>query len=155
MFNLPKDVEVIAFSNEEAEEFTKNATAMGSTVTNTSVWTGPVPPNSFIELAPGIRMASPEYMFLRKANQLPHDDAVVVGCALLSCFDTCFTAPSLGPDEVYWRDEPHTTVESIIEYLTPIIFSDEAMKAIAILKESVEYLLPFDAWCEVIAKEYE
>lgn len=155
MFNLPKDVEVIAFSNEEAEMFTKNATAMGSTVTNTSVWTGPVPPNSFIELALGIRMASPEYMFLRKANQLTHDDAVVVGCALLSVFDTCYTSPSMSLNEVYWRKEPHTTAKRIKEYLMPILHTDEAIKAIRILHESIKLMPAFDAACKALADNDE
>lgn len=151
MFKFPSTVEVIANSDEEAKEFTENAKKYGASVKDVSVWTGPVPPNSFIEMAPNVQMASPEYMFLRKSNQLPFEDAVMVGCALLSCFNTCYTSPTIEPGKAYWREDSHTDPLKIINYLLPIIGTKEAHRSLEVLDESLKHLLAFDAMCEVMA----
>lgn len=150
MFGLPEIVTIIATDNDEAKWYAKNAKQGGMKVKETDIWDGPVPPDSFVWLGNGVRMATPEYMFLRKANQLPYETAVVIGCALLSPYETKYTSNSLGPNEVRLRDEPHTTVEDIVVYLLPIILTDEGAKAYEILRDAVKYYPLFQKVCETL-----
>lgn len=152
LFNIPTDVAVIATSNEEARHYVNNAMNDGMTVHETTVWTGPVPPDSLVWIAPGISMATPEYMMLRKTNQLPHDEAVMVCCALLSHYDTHYTSRSVKAGEAFYHGEPHTTPMNIMEYLMPIMATPEAQKCFEILQESLTYLPAFESWCATVCR---
>ena len=147
-FSIPQTVNVIATNDEQAKVYEEDARRMGLNVKSTSVWTGPVPPNSFVEIAPNVAMATPEYTFLRKTNQLPVDDAVTYGCALLSHYDTHLTSTSINIGETYRRETPHTTPYEIFEYLLPIMDTAEAVTSLAILKECIETLPTFERSCE-------
>lgn len=130
-------VEILATSDEKAKEMNELAERTGQRVHKTSVWTGIVPPDSFIEM--GIfRMARAEYMFFRKANQLDEEDAVLLGANLLCPFNTHLTSPSLSEGEVMYRGEPHMTYESMREYLKPVMDEPEAKEALRILELAAE-----------------
>ena len=106
----------------------------GANVRGTNVWDGPVPDGSFLPTTnPFVTMASPEYLFLRKANQLGLFDAIEVGCVLLSHYSTSITSPSLAPNEVERMDYTHTTYERLKAYLDQIDDTPEGRRALMVL----------------------
>lgn len=91
---------------------------MGDEVREVNIWTGSVPPNSFVWLNPLIRMARPEYFFYRKANELEEHDALMLLAELLGPYTTKIVNPDV-PDGVVWqRDEPHMNLVDLYEYLS-------------------------------------
>lgn len=146
--DLPETVDVIATNADDARMFVNNAIASGSRVAQTTIWDGPIPPHSLEWYAPGVSMATPEYMMLRKTNQLPHDDAVMLCCALLSPYSTNLTSSSMAFGEVSRRDEPHTTFKRVIEYLMPIMGTPEARRCFDVMHEAIAYLPAYKTWCE-------
>ena len=134
-----KNYTILTTTNDETHDLDyaeKVAKMRGGRIKGTSVWDGPVPPDSFIEIDEFVQMARPEYMFYRKANMLEHDDAVRIGCELLSHYDTCNTC-DLPEGVTEYRGEPHTTVQRLIDYLMPVIDTDEGLKALEILSDVI------------------
>jgi len=144
-------VEILA-APECAKEMAERATEAGANVRKVTVYDGPVPPDSFIEMG-FYRMARPEYMFFRKANELPHDDAVRLGAALLSHYDTYLTSGDMEEGVAYDRTVPHMTTASFLEYVAPVFEWDESERPLEVLRESMRNLEVFEADCAAMCGE--
>ena len=142
---------IIATSDEDAERKTRLAEETGHSVGGTTVWTGPVPPDSFMHIGM-FRMARPEYMAYRKANELPVDESVELMCALLSPYDTSLTSPGMKPGVICKRVRPHMTVASMRRYLEPVRGTDEGDRAFSVLMMATKRLRGFTA---ELAEAYE
>lgn len=149
------EVDVLATSIEESELMELNAMLLGMDVRKSHVWEGPIPPESYTELSPFVRMARPEFMAYRRANELPEREAVMVFCALLSAYDTHITSPYIPKGDVYRRDEPHMTCESMREYLTPVLDTAEGTKAMDVLQKAMAFVAPYRAVCKLTAIDWE
>ena len=142
-----ESIEILA-SSKTVDEMVERAKDEGENVRKITVYDGPVPPDSYIDLG-FYRMSRPEYMFYRKANELPHDEAVRLGSALLSHYDTSLTS-SVAEGVAEDHGEPHMTVASFLEYVAPVFAWDESERPIEILRESARNLEAFEAECAAI-----
>lgn len=142
-------IEVIATSNEEAARFLEGAKELGENVRQTTVYEGPVPNGSYVEINENVRMATPEFMFLRKANELPKDEAIMLCCELLSCYATQRTAGSMKRGEIVRNDQPHTNIFYLTLYLSQVAGTKEGDKAMDVFREALEYADAYEAMCEV------
>lgn len=151
---IPENVTVIANSNEELQVGLIHAQLNGMSVRDTNLWEGVVPPNSFCEVMPTVRMSTPEYMAFRKANQLDHDSAVLVMCELLTPYTTDVINPNFGKHEIRKNNFPHTTIEDMVVYLSPVMETEEGMKALEILHDALRYVDAYEAMCEIAYKSF-
>ena len=70
MSSLCEEVEILAPSREAADYMAAAAEQEGHSVRGISIWEGPIPEGSFRQLSPHMRMSTPEFFFMRKANEL-------------------------------------------------------------------------------------
>ena len=126
-------VTIIATSPDEADYFNFMAELQGIDVMDTKVYEGFIPPNSYIDIDPFWKMARPEYMFLRKCNELDELDARMVGCELLSPYTSDIINPDLPEDTLIVEDHPHTDLATLVEYLLPYVEHKEVEKAFNVL----------------------
>lgn len=132
-YEIPQDIAILAQDNEEARISNVMAKAMGHNVKNTYVWTGPVPPNSFENLSPFMRMSTPEYFLFRKFNQLEDADAIALGNELCGLYATSKTRSDLDEGTILVLDEPRTTTQKMAAYLEPVLDTEEGARAMKIL----------------------
>lgn len=92
---------------------TRDLRVQSKAVSNT-VYSGPLPENSFIDLGNGIAMSCPELLFIELANVMEPAIHLLVGMELCGCFSRSAENPRTG-DAVYGI-EPVTTVSRIREY---------------------------------------
>lgn len=151
---LPNNVTVLATDENELDLHLNGAKVRGMNVAGTNVWKGVVPPDSFVEIAPGVSMSTPEYMAFRKANQLDHDDAVPVMCELLTRYTTSVTNPNFGWNEITRRDEPHTTIERMVAYLCPVLDTEEGWKAMEVLHDALRVVEDYQSTCELAYRSF-
>ena len=126
-------VEIIAGSEEEGERMADCVRMRGSTVKGVSVWTGPVPPDSFTYYAPGVRMSTAEYFFLRKANQLTLPEAVRLGNELCGKFRSRVTEGCAPTGDYAFLRVPRTDTGYIGSYLSKVADTEEGRKALEVL----------------------
>lgn len=86
-----EDMEIVAHSEKEALLMQSVAERTGQRIRGVSLWEGPVPKGSFEDVSDTLRMSTPEYFFLRKANQLPLPIAVSMGIELCGKYRTVLT----------------------------------------------------------------
>ena len=138
MSSMPDVVQVLASSDVEAAAMAAQAELQGAQVVSAHVWTGIIPPNSFIDIAPNTRMSTPEYFFFRKANSLPEEEAVAIGNELCGYYASSLTRPDL--PSWYWAAIPsqRTTKALLAEYLAPVAETAEGKKALHVLSLVVD-----------------
>lgn len=95
-------------------------------------WSGPEPDGSFVSIDRDVRMSTPEFFFLRRANTLPFAEAAQVGMELCGKYRTKLTCPSIG-DRWDFLVEPRTTKKKIHRYLSQIKDTEEGKKALGVL----------------------
>ena len=102
---------VLARNNAEAEELKKMLTELFGIEADEkfAVWTGIVPPNSFMDIAPGVRMSSPEFYLFRKMAE---------------------------SNDVEWEKEPATEVQYMMAYLSQVD-GDESVDRVKRLIRSI------------------
>lgn len=131
--DLPTDVEILASNEDEGELMSSMAHANGRQVRGVSLWDGPVPHDSFIEISPFMRMSTPEYFFLRKANQLPFAEAVSMGMELCGKYGTVLT--QYDREEGYdFFQYPRTSKAVLHSYLHEIRNTKEGKRAKRVLR---------------------
>lgn len=133
MFGINEPVTVIATSNEELDEFMAGAKFFDMKVRSTSLYDGPVPDGSFYDIAPGVRMATPEYMFLRKANELDEISALLIGCELMSRYTTDIINPNVPEGVARVGEGPHTNLADLTAYLLQVVEYEEGERAMELL----------------------
>ena len=125
---------ILAETNSEASEMEKKAKRAGENVLGTTVWAGPIPPNSYRFIGPFMRMSTPEFFTMRNVWEIEDVvKAIEFVNEMCGMFATRRTSYVLGEDEVENLDEPRTTTARLIEYLNPIKDSLEGKKAIAVV----------------------
>ena len=124
---------VLATTTEEADQYATNAEAIGIHVTGAVIWTGPVPEGSYEYLTPWIRMATPEYFFLRQANTRDLQTAIAIGDELTGYYRTNLTCHDLG-EGVIEACKPRTTVARLRAYLNQIHDTPEGARALNVLE---------------------
>ena len=105
----------------------------GSAVKGVSVWTGPVPPDSFTYYAPGVRMSTAEYFFFRKANQLSLPKAVRLGNELCGKYRSSDTEGCAPTDDYTFMRVPRTDTDYIGNYLSKVADTEEGKRALEVL----------------------
>ena len=130
---LDDPVEIVACSEEEGEMMARSVQMRGSVVKSVSVWTGPVPPDSFTYYAPGVRMSTAEYFFLRKANQLTLPEAVRLGNELCGKFRSGVTEGCAPVDDYTFLRVPRTDTDYIGNYLSKVADTEEGKRALEVL----------------------
>ena len=126
-------VEIIAGSEEEGERMADCVRMRGSVVKGVSVWTGPVPPDSFTYYAPGVRMSTAEYFFFRKANQLSLPKAVRLGNELCGKYRSSDTEGCAPTDDYTFMRVPRTDTDYIGNYLSKVADTEEGKRALEVL----------------------
>lgn len=125
--------EVLARNEDEGALMREAAMRDGHEVRGVSLWDGPVPEGSFEDITSGLRMSTPEYMFYRKANQIPFAEAVRLGNELCGRFSTILTYYKAGDDYDYLK-VPRTTTERIRSYLKGAANTKEGKRAHRVLR---------------------
>lgn len=129
---IPDTLTILATSDDGANEMKQQAEADGHEVSGVKVWHGVVPPHSYMRIAPGLRMSTPEFFFFRMCNQLEQDEAIAIGDELCGHYRTWKTAPDL--DEGAWEPYPaRTTIERLFIYTMQVCETDEAKTALDII----------------------
>lgn len=131
------NVEIIASSEEEGMRMRAAARYNGQYVRGVSVWNGPIPAGSFEPISETTRMSTPEYFFLRKANQLSFVEAVCMGIELCGKFRTVLTQYDKGAEYDFLR-VPRTSKDQIREYLREIRSTKEGKRAKRVLRHVVD-----------------
>ena len=128
-------VHVLATNETDAHRMEQEVQAAGGRVSRTTIWKGVVPEGSYMPIDEYTRMSTPEFFFLRKANEYPHDLAVTIGNELCGYYATQITVPSL-PDW-YWESIPEqrTTKAKLTAYLQQCPNAPECQHALQILDE--------------------
>lgn len=140
---LPGTVQTISRSNESNESIDALRSRMeskGIKVSGSNIWDGPIPDGSFVALSPSMKMATPEFFFLRKANQLPFDEAVALGDELTGLYETRLTTYSMPEGEMSPLSEPRITKIELYAYLWQIDDTDEGKRALEVLDKVVSRL---------------
>lgn len=127
------NVQIVASSQEEADRMRADARREGRYVRGISVWEGPVPKGSFENISESMRMSTPEYFFLRKANELPFVQAVAMGIELCGKFRTIVTQYNRGDDYDFLRST-RTTKTRIRSYLRGARGTKEGKQAKRVLR---------------------
>lgn len=131
------NVEIIASSEEEGMRMRAAARSNGQYVRGISVWNGPVPNGSFETISNTTRMSTPEYFFLRKANQLSFVEAVCMGIELCGKFRTVLTQYDKG-DGYDFLKTPRTTKDQLRHYLKEIRNTKEGKRAKRVLRHVID-----------------
>lgn len=139
----------LATSQEEADAMREAAESEGLGVKGTSVWTGPIPPNSYEEIGLGLRMSTPEFFMFRKANELDLTDAAILFCEMWSVFRTNFTAHNMPKGEVDVLMEPRATFYGFAEYIKPVLGTPEGVRAYEVMVEAIHH---FDQYHELMCE---
>ena len=131
--SMPTSCQILATSETEAQYMSQRAEAQGSRVTGATVWRGVIPPNSYVEIDEHTRMSTAEFFFLRKANELPFEEAVSLGNELCGLYATARTVHDF--PFWYWESIPEqrTSVEKILEYLLQVPGAVECQVALKVL----------------------
>ena len=95
-------------------------------------WSGPEPEGSYFDIGFGVRMATPEFYFMRMANKMPFRQAVEVGMELCGKYRTKLTCPSVEQGYDFLR-QPRTNTKKIMAYLCGMAGTPEFHKAMAVL----------------------
>lgn len=113
---------VLARNNAEAEELKRMlAEVLGVEADEKFVvWTGIVPPNSFMDIAPGVRMSSPEFFLFRKMAESNDVDARTFACEMLGHVVTSLTNWRVPDGKYVWEKEPATEVRYMMAYLSQV-----------------------------------
>lgn len=127
------NVQILASSKQEADRMRDAARENGQYVRGISVWEGPVPKGSFETISDNLRMSTPEYFFLRKANQLSLVEAVSLGIELCGKFRTVVTQYNRGEDYDFLRS-PRTSKGRIRAYLRGARGTKEGKRAKRVLR---------------------
>jgi hypothetical protein len=127
------NVQVIASSKAEAKRMREATRQAGQYVRGISVWEGPVPSGSFEVVSGNMRMSTPEYFFLRKANELSLPEAVRMGMELCGKYRTVITQYDRGSDYDFIR-VPRTTKARIRSYLRGARGTKEGKRAKRVLR---------------------
>ncbi len=134
-----KRCQVLGHDEEMARLFEERAKADGIEVTGRRVWTGPVPERgSYMAVGDGVIMSTPEFYFLRKANELDELDAIMLGFEMCGHYQTSLSCYDIPEGDVEMRDEPQTTTSDLLEYLWQVRDTPEGERAISILSEVVD-----------------
>lgn len=128
------DIEILATNESEGEFMSTVAQKCGKHVRSVSVWNGPIPDGSFETISDNTRMSTPEYFFLRKANQLPFPEAVALGIELCGKYRTSLTQYNHDDDTYDFIRSPRTTKESLRYYLHDIRNTKEGKRAKRVLR---------------------
>lgn len=127
------DVEILASCESEGEFMQAMAQKDGKHVRGVSIWQGPVPPGSYETLSDATRMSTPEYFFLRKANQLSFAEAVYLGIELCGKYRTSLT--QYNKEEGYdFLKNTRTSKAALRHYLHDIRFTKEGKRAKRVLR---------------------
>ena len=143
---------ILATSDEQAADMRASAEGDGIEVKSSTIWQGPVPPDSFMYVAPFTRMSTPEYYLFRQANTLDWWEAVTIAAELFSHFATWRTCHNEEDGFIERLDEPRTTPDRMVAYLRPVAKTPEAMRAIGVVEtarnlvDELEKALDFMAW---------
>lgn len=127
------NIEIIARTEEEATFMRDAAQRDGRFVRSVSLWNGPIPEGSFEIIGDGLRMSTPEYMFYRKANQLPFVEAIQLGNELCGRFSTVLTCYNSGDDFEY-LSSTRTSTSLIRKYLKSASGTKEGKRARRVLR---------------------
>lgn len=123
---------ILATTNAEADQYATNAEAIGIHVTGTVIWTGPTPKGSYDYLTPWMRMSTPEFFYLRRANTDDMQTAIAIGDELTGYYRTSLTCHDLA-EGVIEACKPRTTVTKLREYLDQIHDTPEGARALNVL----------------------
>ena len=128
-------VHVLATSEEEARMMEAQVVAEGGNLTRTTIWKGVVPEGSFTDIGDNMRMSTAEYFFLRKANELPFEVAVLLGTELCGLYATCLTVSDF--PIWYWESVPEqrTTKAKLEAYLLQCPDAPECQRALKVLAQ--------------------
>lgn len=124
--------QVLAATTEEADQYAENAEAIGIHVTGTVIWTGPTPAGSYDYLTPWMRMSTPEYYFLRRANTDDMRTAIAIGDELTGHYRTSLTCHDLDEGDIE-ACKPRTTITRLRAYLTQVYDTPEGARALTVL----------------------
>lgn len=130
-------VKILANNVVDGATMKNDAEAEGMKVDKVLVWDGPCPDGSFTYYAPGVRMSTPEYYFLRKANWLPFGKAVCLANELIGKYRSALTEGEDNGDYDFLRDI-RTDKECITAYLSQIDSTPEGKLALEVLDCAVE-----------------
>ena len=122
-FVFGSSVHVVATSVESAERMAENAVkASGNEDLEVSktVWDGPVPKGSYLHIAPGVRMSTPEFFLFRKVITEEPDVAMSYASEMFSRVRTSLTCPDVPEGAYRMGDEPQTTMLAMCDYLSDI-----------------------------------
>lgn len=133
----PSEVQILASTAREGELMSKQAQRNGHSVRGVSLWDGPIPPGSFEVIAPDMRMSTPEYFFLRKANELSFAEAVQLGIELCGKYRTSVTQYDRDKGYDFLRDQ-RTTKARLRTYLHGARGTKEAKRARKVLRHVTE-----------------
>ncbi|MDO4797448.1 MAG: hypothetical protein Q4A01_05440 [Coriobacteriales bacterium] len=131
------NVEILAADEESGRHMKAFAEHEGRYVRNVSIWDGPTPEGSYADIGPTMRMSTPEFFFLRKANQLPFADAVSMGNELCGKFRTSCTQYSL-TDGYDFLAKPRTNKARLRKYLRGARGTKECKRAKRVLRYVVD-----------------
>lgn len=135
---------ILATSERQAADMRADAEGDGIEVKSTTVWEGPVPPNSYMFVAPFIRMSTPEYYLFRKCNTLDRWEAVVLAAEMFSHYATWKTCHNEEFGHIERLDEPRTTPRHMAAYLRPVADTPEAMVAADVVREAADMVECFE-----------
>ena len=141
-----KNVVVIATDKQSMEDMMHTAQKLNINVEGKKIWNGPIPDNSYEDLGNHVRMSTPEFFFLRKANEVSFLEAVHIGIELCGKHVTKLTMPSIG-DEWGFLKQSRTNTLKIREYLAEISDTDAGKNALNVLDYVIDDVsTPFDAY---------
>lgn len=129
---------VIAKNNAEAEELKRMLTELFGIEADEkfAVWTGIVPPNSFMDIAQGVRMSSPEFYLFRKMAESNDVDARTFACEMLGHVVTSLSNWRVPAGKYVWEKEPATEVQYMMAYLSQVD-GDESVERVKRLIRSI------------------
>ena len=132
------DVILLGTLGSDVDKMETVAVENGDNVIGKKVWEGPTPEGSFVNIGGPKNMSTPEFFFLRMANELPFVDAVRVGMELCGKYATNLTRMGLEDGKYDFLIEQRTTKEKIGAYLLQAYYTEEGRKAIEVLDMVVD-----------------
>ena len=130
------EVAILASSRDELERYRRNCKDSGLSVYDELLWEGPEPTGSFVPIASGLRMSTPEFFAFRKSNQLDAVAASAIVAELMSNVRTSLTCRRVRAGEyedLVKLDGPRMSARAYREYLEEVADTPEGARAIAIL----------------------
>lgn len=153
-----KEVAVLGESKEDVMRSRERCKANGIPVYGEFVWDGPVPPDSYVMVAPTVHMSTPEYFAFRMSNVLDASSAVHVVAELLSNVRTALTCHSMDDDtynDLAKLDGPRMGAAGYREYLMPVADTPEGIRALTILETAVGFVGEFEGFVRTNLTEVE